>query len=169
MNASYPDFLRRRPTHIAISHYTLAGAYSERGDNDGALVELFEARAAFERAPSRYYAGIAQDVYFKLGTLLYDRGRCAEAIKVLGQIQPSDPRAYQARLMFAACCEKTGRFSEAGKAYELTLKVEPDNLEALEGLHPVPGGDGPLGRCRASTQAVAPQVACSRRRPPADG
>jgi 4-amino-4-deoxy-L-arabinose transferase-like glycosyltransferase len=134
VNASYPDFLRRRPTHIAISHYTLAGAYSERGDNDGAMVELFEARAAFERAPSRYYAGVAQDVYFKLGSLLYDRGRCAEAIKVLGQIQPSDPRAYQARFMFAACCEKTGRFQEAGKAYELTLKVEPDNVDALEGL-----------------------------------
>ena len=28
VNASYPDFLRRRPAHIAISHYTLAGAYS---------------------------------------------------------------------------------------------------------------------------------------------
>jgi len=133
VNASYPDFLRRRPSHIAISHYTLAGAYTERGDNDGAMVELFEARAAFERAPSRYYAGVAQDVYFKLGTLLHERGRCAEAIKVLGQIQPNDARAYQARFLFAECCEKTGRFPEAGKAYELTLKVDPNNLEALEG------------------------------------
>lgn len=133
VNASYPEFLRRRPAHIAISHYTLAGALTERGDKDGALVELIYARAAFERAPSRYYAGLAQDIYFKLGTLLHERGKCAEAIKALGQIQPDDPRAHDARFMFAECCEKTGRFQEAGKAYELTLKQDPGNTKALEG------------------------------------
>ncbi len=134
VNASYPDFLRRRPTHVAISHYTLAGAYSERGDQDHAMVELMEAHDAFLRAPSRYYAGVAQDIYFKLGTMLFERDRCAEAIKVLGQIESNDARAHRARFMFASCCEKTGRFQEAGKAYELLLKVEPDNVEALEGF-----------------------------------
>ena len=133
VNASYPDFLRRRPTHVAISHYTLAGAYTERGDGDAALVELVHARAAFEQAPSFYYAHIAQDIYFKLGAALHQRGNCNEAIKALGQVHPSDPRAYEARFMFAECCEKTGRFGEAGKAYEQSLVVEPNNLRALQG------------------------------------
>jgi len=133
VNASYPDFLRRRSAHVAISHYTLAGAYTERGDADGALVELLHARAAYERAPSRYYADVAQDIYFKLGTMLYERDKCSEAIKALGQIQPRDPRAYQARFMFADCSEKMGRFQEAGKAYEIILQTEPENTRALEG------------------------------------
>ena len=133
VNASYPDFLRRRPTHIAISHYTLAGAYREHSDKTGELKELLEARAAFERSPSIHYAHVSQDIYFKLGTLLYERGQCAEAIKALGQIVPNDPRAYQARVMFAECCEKTGRFQEAGKAYELTLRDSPSNVDALRG------------------------------------
>lgn len=133
VNASYPDFLQRRPAHIAISHYTLAGAYTEHGNEDAALVELVHARAAFEQAPSVYYAHIAQDIYFKLGTLLYQRGNCSEAIKALGQVHPAGPRAYQARFMFAECCERTGRFQEAGMAYEQALKVEPNNRRALEG------------------------------------
>lgn len=133
VNASYPEFLKKRASHIAISHYTLAGAYTERGNNDGALEELLYARAAYERAPSRYYAGIAQDIYFKLGSLLYKRNQCDEAVKALGQIQPADPRSYEARFMFAECCEKTGRVNEAGKAYELTLQVDPGNVRALEG------------------------------------
>ena len=133
VNASYPDFLRRRPAHVAISHYTLAGAYTERGDNDAALVELAHARAAFESAPSRHYAEIAQDIYFKLGTALYQRGNCNEAIKALGQVSPAGPRAYEARFMFAECCEKIGRFAEAGKAYEQALQLEPNNRRALEG------------------------------------
>jgi len=133
VNASYHEVLERRPAHIAISHYTLAGALDERGDEDGALVELLHARAAFERAPSRYYAGIAQDIYFKLGSLLHKRGKCSEAIKALGQIQPDDPRAFEARFMFADCCERTGRFPEAGKAYEMVLKQDPTNVRALEG------------------------------------
>lgn len=133
VNASYPEFLKRRASHIAISHYTLAGAYTERGNNDGALKELLYARAAYERAPSRYYAGIAQDIYFKLGSLLHKRNQCDEAIKALGQIQPADPRSYEARFMFAECCEKVGRVHEAGKAYELTLQVEPGNVRALQG------------------------------------
>jgi len=133
VNASYPDFLRRRPAHMAISHYTLAGAYTEHGNDDAALVELVHARAAFEQAPSRYYAHIAQDIYFKLGTMLYQRGNCNEAVKALGQVVPSGPRAYEARFMFAECCEKTGRFQEAGLAYEQALKLEPNNRRALEG------------------------------------
>ncbi len=133
VNASYPDFLRRRPAHVAISHYTLAGAFTERGNADAALVELLHARAAFEQAPSRYYARIAQDIYFKLGTALYERGQCDEAIKALGQVHPSDVRAYAARFMFAECCEKTGRFQEGGQAYEQALTVEPENTRALEG------------------------------------
>ncbi len=134
VNASYPEFLARRSSHVAISHYTLAGAYSQRGDDDGALTELWHARAAYERAPSRYYGGIAQDIYFKLGSLLYERGKCAEAIKALGQIQHDDPRAGEARFMFAECCEKTGRFQEAGKAYEIVLKTDPENERALQGF-----------------------------------
>ncbi|HXV13131.1 MAG TPA: tetratricopeptide repeat protein [Candidatus Krumholzibacteria bacterium] len=133
VNASYPEFIERRPSHIAISHYTLAGAYSDRGDEEGALVELWHARAAYERAPSRYYGEIGQDIYFKLGTLLYQRGKCAEAIKALGEIQPHNPRAHEARFMFAECCEKTGRFPEAGKAYEIVLKTDPANERALRG------------------------------------
>lgn len=134
VNASYPEFMRRRPAHVAISHYTLAGAYSDRGDDEGALIELWHARAAYERAPSKYYGDIAQDIYFKLGSLLYERGKCAEAIKALGEIQPRDPRAHEARFMFAECCEKTGRFPEAGKAYEIVLKTEPGNERALRGF-----------------------------------
>lgn len=133
VNASYPEFLLQRESHVAISHYMLAGAFTERGDKDGALVELVYARAAYERAPSPYYAGVAQDIYFKLGTLLYERGKCVEAIKALGQIQPADPRAGEARFMFADCCERTGRFPEAGKAYEIVLKTDPNNVRALQG------------------------------------
>jgi hypothetical protein len=133
VNASYPEFLRRRSAHVAISHYTLAGAYTERGDHDAALVELWHARDAFERAPSVHYAGIAQDIYYKLGTMLHERGKCAEAIKALGQIQGTDPRAHHARFLFADCCERTGRFHEAGKAYELVLQLAPDDRHALEG------------------------------------
>ncbi len=134
VNVSYPEFSSRRDSHMAISHYTLAGAYSERGNDDAALVELVYARDAFERAPSRYYAGVAQDIYFKLGTALYQRNKCSEAIKTLGQVSGTDPRAHQARVMFAECCEKTGRFHEAGKAYEQTLQVDPNNVTALRGL-----------------------------------
>lgn len=133
VNVSYPAFLGTRPAHIAISHYTLAGAYTQQGNADGALRELLYARAAYERAPSQYYAGVAQDIYFKLGTALYERGKCVEAIRALGQIQPNDPRASQARFMFADCSEKTGRFQEAGMAYEIILKSEPENERALEG------------------------------------
>ena len=35
--------------------------------------------------------------------------------------------------MFADCCERTGRFPEAGKAYEMVLKQDPTNVRALEG------------------------------------
>lgn len=133
-NASYPSFLQKRPAHIAISHYTLAGALMERNDKGHAILELDAARRAYEKAPSRYYADVAQDIYFKLGALWYERGRCDEAARSLGQIQPTNPRAQQARLMFADCCEKTGRMAEAGRAYQMMLKAEPDNRTALEGL-----------------------------------
>jgi 4-amino-4-deoxy-L-arabinose transferase-like glycosyltransferase len=133
-NASYPGFLKKRTTHIAISHYTLAGAYLEHGDKSRAILELDAARRAFERAPSRYYANIAVDIYLKLGALWYERGRCDEATKALRQIPPADPRAQAARSMFADCCEKTGRIAEAGRAYQMMLKAEPGNRGALEGL-----------------------------------
>jgi tetratricopeptide (TPR) repeat protein len=133
VNASYPTFLRQRTSNVAIAHYTLAAAHSERGDEAGALRELWEARAAYERAPARYYAGIAQDIYFKLGTLLYQRGRCDEAIAALGHIRPGDARAGEARLMFADCCERAKRFHEAGKAYELVLRDDPAHARAREG------------------------------------
>ncbi len=134
VNVSYPSFLNQRTTHIAISHYTLAGAFLERGDKGRAILELDAARRAFERAPSRYYANIAVDIYLKLGALWYERGRCDEATKALGQIPPADPRAQTARSMFADCCEKTGRIAEAGRAYQMMLKAEPGNRSALEGL-----------------------------------
>jgi tetratricopeptide (TPR) repeat protein len=134
VNAGYPRFLRQRATHDVISYYTLAGARVERGDMDGALLELARARAAYERSPSRQYAAIAQDVYFKLGTLLYERGRCRESADALGKLLPHDPRAPAARVMFAECCEKTGRFAEAGKAYQMILRTAPDDERALAGL-----------------------------------
>ncbi|HEU4366582.1 MAG TPA: glycosyltransferase family 39 protein, partial [Candidatus Krumholzibacteria bacterium] len=87
-NAAYPRFASQRATHDVISHYTLAGAMMERNDANGAMVELARARLAFERAPSPQYAGIAQDVYFKLGTLLFERGRCKESADALGRILP---------------------------------------------------------------------------------
>jgi tetratricopeptide (TPR) repeat protein len=133
VNASYPDFLKRRPSHITISHYTLAGALTEKGDEDGALRELLSARAAYERAPSTYYAGIAQDIYLKLGAIYHQRGNCAEALKALSQIQPNHPNIVEARFLFADCCERTSRFNEAGRAFELMLKSDPNDERALKG------------------------------------
>jgi tetratricopeptide (TPR) repeat protein len=133
-NAGYPGFLSERGAHVAISHYTLAGALAERGDEDGALVELARARISYERSPSPHYQGIAQDIYYKLGAVLYVRGRCKEAADALGHVLPGDPRATDARMMFADCCEKLGRPNEAGVAYQMVLRVQPDNRSALEGL-----------------------------------
>ncbi|HEX5133742.1 MAG TPA: glycosyltransferase family 39 protein [Candidatus Krumholzibacteria bacterium] len=133
-NAGYPRFALQRPTHDVISYYTLAAARVENNDADGALLELARARVAFEKAPNPRYAGIAQDIYFKLGSLLYERGRCKEASDALGRVLPSDPRANAARLMFADCCEKTGRFAEAGKAYEMVLRAAPGDARATDGL-----------------------------------
>jgi 4-amino-4-deoxy-L-arabinose transferase-like glycosyltransferase len=133
-NVSYPTFLKQRPSHVAISHYTLAGAFLNRGDKSRAILELDAASRAFERAPSRYYENIAVDIYLKLGTLWYERGRCDEATEALGHIPAADPRAQVARSMFAECCEKIGRISEAGRAYQMMLKAEPGNRGALEGL-----------------------------------
>jgi tetratricopeptide (TPR) repeat protein len=134
VNVSYPPFLESRASHVGISYYTLAGASMEKGDKGRAIVELEAARRAFESAPSRHYAAIAQDVYFKLGSLWYERGRCDEAADALGQIRPDDPRAVEARMMFATCCEKTGRLGEAGRAYSLIARSDPKNRPALEGL-----------------------------------
>ncbi|MDH4037115.1 MAG: glycosyltransferase family 39 protein [Candidatus Krumholzibacteria bacterium] len=133
-NAGYPRFAAQRPNHDIVSHYTLAGAMMEGEDTDGALLELARARIAFERAPTQQYVGIAQDVYFKLGTLLYERGRCKEAADALGRVLPGDPRAAAARVMFADCCEKTGRFADAAKAYQLILRRAPQDEAALAGL-----------------------------------
>jgi 4-amino-4-deoxy-L-arabinose transferase-like glycosyltransferase len=133
-NASYPHFMRQRTGNIAISHYTLAGALAEQGKTDPALVELVRAREAFERAPSTHYEKIAQDIYWKLGSAFYLRGRCKEATDALGHILPSNPNADAARQMFADCCEKTGRPAEAGKAYLMILRKDPANRPALEGL-----------------------------------
>jgi 4-amino-4-deoxy-L-arabinose transferase-like glycosyltransferase len=134
VNAGYPRFMNQRPGHDVISHYMLAGARMEKNDDEGTLTELALARIAFEKAPLRQYAGIAQDIYFKLGTLLYERGRCKEAADALGRVLPGEPRANAARVMFADCCEKTGRFGEAAKAYQLILRAAPDNEQALSGL-----------------------------------
>ncbi len=134
VNLGYPTFWSERNTHIAISHYTLAGALADRGDNDGALVELARARIAYERSPSRHYQGIAQDIYYKLGAVLYAKGRCKEAMDALGRMEPGDPRTMQARMMYADCCEKLGRPREAGGMYSLVLRTEPNNRRALEGL-----------------------------------
>jgi 4-amino-4-deoxy-L-arabinose transferase-like glycosyltransferase len=134
VNLSYPPFLRTRSAHVGISHYTLAAASMEKGNKDRAIVELEAARRSFEAVPSKHYAAIAQDVYFKLGTLWYERGRCDEAANALGQLQPTDPRAGEARMMFAACCEKVGRFIEAGRAYGMMVRADPKNRAALEGL-----------------------------------
>jgi len=133
-NVGYPHFARQRPTHDIISHYTLAAAWLDHDRKDDALLELARARLAYERAPSGQYAGLAQDVYFKLGSMLFERGRCKEAADALGQIQPSNPRAHDARLMFAECREKERRFDEARRAYELILKSDPDDSHALQGL-----------------------------------
>ena len=133
-NVGYPRFLNQRPTHDIISHYALAGALIERKDSDGAMVELARARLAFERAPSPRYVATVQDVYFKLGTLLYERGKCKESADALGRILPGDPRATAARFMFADCCEKTGRFADAGQAYRIILKSAPEDERALAGL-----------------------------------
>ncbi len=133
-NASYPHFMRQRTGNIAISHYTLAAALADRGKTDPALVELVRAREAFEKAPSAHYESIAQDVYWKLGSAFYLRGRCKEATDALGHILPSNPNADAARVMFADCCEKTGRPAEAGKAYLMILRKDPQNRPALEGL-----------------------------------
>jgi tetratricopeptide (TPR) repeat protein len=134
VNISYPPFLQKRASHLGISYYTLAGAHMEEGNKDRAIVELEAARRAFEAAPSKVYAMIAQDTYFKLGTLWYERGNCDQAADALGQLRPVDPRAAEARMMFATCCEKTGRFVEAGRAYELILRTDPKNRPAIEGL-----------------------------------
>ncbi len=134
VNAGYPEFVNQRPTHDVISHYLLAGAYVEKNDNEAALVELARARVAFEAAPSRQYVRTAQDIYMKLGTLLYERGRCREAADALGRVLPNDPRAGAARAMFADCCERTGRFEEAAKAYEMILAASPGDVKAQEGL-----------------------------------
>jgi tetratricopeptide (TPR) repeat protein len=134
VNVSYPSFLERRPAHIGISHYALAGASIEKGDKNRAIAELTLARRAFEAAPSKYYAAIAQDVYFKLGSLWYERGRCEEATDALGQLQPSDPRAAEAAMMFATCCERLRRFTDAARAYRLVLRSDPRNRPAIEGL-----------------------------------
>ena len=133
-NISYPSFLARRPAHVGISHYTLAGASMEKGDKNRAIVELEAARRSFEAAPSKYYAAIEQDVYFKLGSLWYERGRWDEAARSLSQISPADPRATEARLMFATACEKSGRVIEAERVYQLVLRTDAKNRPALEGL-----------------------------------
>lgn len=134
VNESYPLFLRQRNTNIAISHYTLAAALADKKEDDRALVELARARVAYEKSPSRHYEGIAQDIYWKLGALLYQKGRCEQAVDDLGHILPSNPNADAARMMFADCCEKLGRPNEAGKAYLMILQKEPKNRKALEGL-----------------------------------
>jgi 4-amino-4-deoxy-L-arabinose transferase-like glycosyltransferase len=133
-NAGYPRFLNQRASHDIISYYALAGAMVEKNDSDGALRELARARAAFERAPSPRYLGIAQDIYFKLGTLLYQRGRWDDAATALGRVLPGDPRAGAARIMFAECCENAGRFEEGRRAWTLVLRADPGNRRAREGL-----------------------------------
>ncbi len=133
-NASYPSFFKSRAQHLAMAHYTLAGAHMRSGNEEGVLRELGASRRAFEQAPSRYYAAMAQDIYFKLGVLWYERGRCDEAISALANVLPSDPRAKEALVMFADCCEKMDRMVDAGRAYESILGIEPGNRDAMEGI-----------------------------------
>ena len=133
VNASYPAFLAsvRRTSRCRITRW--------RGRTPSASTTTPRSSSCPERSrPSSEHLRRSTPASPKTSPSNWERfftsaGRCAEAIQVLGQIQPNDPRADQARLLFAECCEKTGRFSEAGKAYELTLKVDPNNLEALEG------------------------------------
>jgi hypothetical protein len=40
----------------------------------------------------RQYARTAQDIYTKLGTVLYERGRCREAADALGRVHPGASR-----------------------------------------------------------------------------
>jgi tetratricopeptide (TPR) repeat protein len=133
-NASYPEFLRTRPQHIAMSHYMLAGALMEHKDEEGVIRELDAARRAYERAPNRFYMSMAQDIYFKLGALWYERGRCEEAMRALGHVQPSDPRSQPALHMYADCCEKLGRTADGVRVYEMLLEGDPGNRDALAGL-----------------------------------
>jgi len=133
-NISYPPFLQKRTHHDAMAHYTLAAAHGQRNDEDATIRELEAARRAYERAPSRRYERLAQDVYLKLGTLWYARGRCEQAVEALGQVKPGDPRAQDIRRMFAECCEKLGRIAEAGRAYQIMAQADPTDRGALEGL-----------------------------------
>jgi 4-amino-4-deoxy-L-arabinose transferase-like glycosyltransferase len=150
VNASYPAFLRDRAPNLAISHYTLARAERARGNPDGALDQLVRALDAYAKAPSPYHTGVAQDIYFDLGSLLADRGQCAEAARALGQVRPDHPHSTDARLRFAECSERTGRYDDALRAYRLVLGSDPHDVRArtgearaLEALDRAAPPDGP--------------------------
>jgi len=108
-----------------------APAYSELGiwfgdhHQYGCAVEAFRAALKFEPASA--------PLYYLVGLSLYSSGHAEEAVSALRQsIQLQD--AVKPHLILGAAYQQLHRNAEAKAEWETALKLDPQSLEAIDGL-----------------------------------
>jgi tetratricopeptide (TPR) repeat protein len=118
----------------ALSHYTLGNAYLDRGDTQKAIAEYEEALDKHRKYGRQGFLVVKRNVEYNLGRLYWADKNCEKAIPHLERVGGNDQFAVIALDMLAECYVAVNRFDRAIDAYELILRVNPNNEKARFGL-----------------------------------
>lgn len=109
----------------ALIFATLADVYLSSGMVDEAISIL---KDGLTRNPDYILAKII------LGRAYYLKGETEEAIKILEEIYESAKTSETENLYLGHCYKKKGNYDKAIGYYEATLKINPENKEAMQEL-----------------------------------
>jgi tetratricopeptide (TPR) repeat protein len=111
--------------HNPAIHLDLGGALADRGDPDGAIVEIEE---ALRHNPGN--AGILND----LGTVFRDKGEWDAAIAKYKEAIRHDPKYATPRINLGIALNEIGDREGAERAYRELIRIEPGNAMAYNNL-----------------------------------
>ena len=118
------DQTRRFPDRTDF-HLELAIIYSKTGKYAEATREF---QRLIDKKPN------SPELYVRIGQARQSAGDSQGAIEAFKKANDLEPRNIGARLDLAMTYEHIGRYDDARKAYEDVLRIQPDDVEALNNL-----------------------------------
>ncbi len=111
----------------------------DRRDYQVALATIYFRAGKFTNSAAEYQKLIdkspkSSDLYVRLGESKANANDTAGALEAFKKARELDPNSYLPVLELALLYNRVGRDEEARKTYEDVIKIQPDNVEALNNL-----------------------------------
>ena len=152
--SDYRGFNEHRTEANPFNYFTLANAYADQGERARAVETYARALEINRRYPQSGFAYIRESLYSSYVELLVGMGRPVEALSVARDWVRAAPDTQRGRLWLANLLMDAREFEEAAAHFEIALRTDPEDPDAIKGSAWILYQNGEYGKALRRFQSL---------------